>query len=70
MNAREKMKARNCPFCGSDAIMPEDHRSKSGMIVCYFMECRTCGAKGPGAISIYAAVDSWNSRTEQKELPL
>lgn len=67
---RKRMQARPCPFCGSGSIMPDDRRSKSGMIVAYFMECRTCGARGPDAIAIYEACGRWNERFEQKDLPL
>lgn len=65
------MKNKNCPFCDSDDLSLEE-KDTDGWGIHYhsWIECQTCGAKGPVSIFHHDEIgedktwEKWNSRVK------
>lgn len=53
---KEKLQIRNCPFCSSDSCEVNSFVDSDR----YYVECNSCGAKGPNIDSEKQAILDWN----------
>ena len=57
-------KLRICPFCGANDSYILDANTVNGKI--FFACCQPCGACGPDADNVCAAVSLWNKRRKPR----
>ena len=54
------LKLNPCPFCTCKAVELEEVTEINGTLICAYVECPACLARGPQESVLQNAIDFWN----------